>query len=163
MGASSCEELRYPKPPPRIRGKRRKKLDADAHEKVVYAAVDKRDRLRCVVTGRKANPYSVNPLERLEHNHILQRGRDLGPTETWNVCLLHKLTHAELHATNLTIEGNADVALRIGLKASAVESLFGRRRVPPHVEVIEVEDWPAWLDQHAGRTTRSWIKKVGKL
>jgi hypothetical protein len=143
--------------------KRRKKLDAESHEKKVYAAVDKRDRLRCVVTGRKANPYSVNPLERLEHHHILQRGRDQGPTETWNVALVHVLTHAVLHQNELTIEGNADVALRIGIKASAVEDLFGRRRPPAHVEVIDVDDWHEWLDEHAARTTRTWLKKVGKL
>jgi hypothetical protein len=168
MGASACGDLAFPKPAPRVKGKRRKALDAEAHQRKVYAAVDKRDKLRCVVTGRRANPHSVSELERLEHHHILQRGRDRGPTETWNVCSLHVLTHAELHSTNLTIEGNADERegenkLRIGLKASAVESLFGRRRVPPHIEVIDVENWAAWLDQHAARTTRQWIQKVGRL
>lgn len=163
MGASAYPGLKYAKPEPRVKVRKGKVREADTHERKVYAAVDRRDKLRCVITGRKANPYALDSLDRLHHHHILQRGRDLGPTETWNVASVHSSAHALIHQNVLTIEGNADVELRIGLKASAVEDLFGRRRPPAKVDVIAVEDWDAWLSAHAARTTRAWIKKVGRL
>lgn len=168
MSASSCQEFAFPKPPRREKVKRAKVKAEDKHERIVYAAVDRRDKLRCRVTGRQGDPYSTSLLDKLHHHHILQKGRDLGPTETWNVISLHASTHSALHDNELTIEGSADPneewPLRIGLKASAAESLFGKgRRVPAHITVIDVEDWVAWLDDHAARLTRKWIEKVGAL
>lgn len=163
MGASSYPGLKYAKPEPRVKVRKVKVNEADKHERQVYAAVDRRDKLRCVVTGRKANPYATDSLDRLHHHHILQRGRDQGPTETWNIASVHATAHALIHQNVLTIEGNADVALRIAIKAKVIEDLFGYRRPPAHIEVIADEDWPAWLAQHATRITRAWIKKVERV
>jgi hypothetical protein len=135
----------------------------DSHERKVYAKVDKRDKLACVVSGLKGNPHSTSALERLHHHHILQKGRDLGPTETWNVCLVHRITHKLIHKNALTIEGNADKKLTIAIKATSIEELFGKGRTPPpHVRVIPDDLWAAWLDEHACRMERLRAKKAKK-
>lgn len=163
MGASACPDFRFAKPAPLEKVRRQKVKASMKHQRTVYDDVDARDKERCVVTGKRGNKQNLDPIEKVHHHHILQRGRDRGPTETWNIATIYASVHTAIHENVLTIEGNADTPgwLRIGIKASAVEEVFGRRRVPPHVTVIAVEDWRAWLDQHAARTTRTWLKKVG--
>lgn len=140
--------------------KRQEEKADDKHERKVYAKVDQRDELRCVVSGLKGNPYSTSPLERLHHHHILQKGRDRGPTETWNVCLVHRITHKLIHKNALTIEGNANKKLVIAIKAGvSMKELFGDRRPPAHVRVIDEDLWAAWLAEHACRMAPKKSKK----
>lgn len=158
MGASNYPGLGIPKPQSPTAGKRAERKAEEKRQRQVYAAVDLRDGLRCIVTGRRANTASIDPIDRLHHHHILQRGRDCGPTETWNIASVHAIVHEALTRNTLTMEGDADdkASLVIAVKASAVEEVFGRKRVPVHVRVVLDEFWLAWLNEHAGRQTRRW-------
>jgi hypothetical protein len=139
---------------PRIVSKKKAKRDEDAHQRKVYAAVDKRDGLRCRLTGRRANPHSIEALGRLHHHHILQRGRDCGVTETWNIVSVDPIVHALIGLNKITVEGNADVDLLWVVRSDAVVEAFGHSRVPQYVRVVAVENWAAWLQEHACRVQR---------
>lgn len=149
MGASACPDFAFAKPAPRNRVKRVKVRDEKNHDRKVCSAVDKRDKNRCVLTGRRGSTTTVDPLDKLHHHHILQRGRDLGVTETWNITTVHSVVHDLIHENVLTVSGNADERLAWTIKATAVEECFGRKRVPAHVRVVAAEDWLAYIKTEA--------------
>jgi hypothetical protein len=139
----------FEKPEPRALAKREKLKKEQKHERAVYAAVDARDRGRCVLTGVRANPYATTLLERLHHHHIVQRGSGQGPTETWNIVSVSAIVHALLHQNRLAVKGNADKKLTWTIKADAVVECFGRRAVPAGVRVVSDEAWPAFIKSQA--------------
>jgi hypothetical protein len=133
------------KPQPRVLKKREKVKADQKHERAVYAAVDARDRSRCVLTGVRANPYATSMLERLHHHHIVQRGSGQGPTETWNIVSVSAVVHALIHDNRLIVKGNADKELTWAIKRDAVVECFGRKTVPAFVRVVKDEDWSEFL------------------
>lgn len=150
MAASNCPDLAYPKPEPRARKKRREDKDDDKHEREVYQAVDRRDKNRCQLTGRRGNPYTVDPLDKLHHHHIIERSR-LGPTETWNLVLVHRIVHDLINDSRIDVYGNADEQLTWTIRADAVEEAFGRKRVPLGVRVVAKEAWEAYIQTESRR------------
>ncbi len=98
------------KEPGRRKTRQKKVRDREAEKREVYEAVDRRDRYRCRVCGKRADPKATGMLERGHHHHIIYRSRG-GRNRSWNLCLLCPECHDEVHAKRLFLSGNADEEL----------------------------------------------------
>ena len=155
MGASNYPGLAHAKPAPKTRDRRVQRKADQKHLRTVYDVVDERDKERCQLTGRRGNKFSVDPLDRIHHNHIEQRGRDQGPDESWNLVSVTRDVHDLIHQNRIVVTGNADEALAWTLKADTVVELWGREAIPylkpSHfavtrtVRVIPDDEWDAFI------------------
>jgi 5-methylcytosine-specific restriction endonuclease McrA len=96
----------------RFRDRTRKARDREAEKREVYDAVNRRDRYRCRVCGKHADPRALGLLEQGHHHHVIYRSRG-GRHRSWNVVLLCGGCHAEVHAKRLFLSGNTDEDLVI--------------------------------------------------
>lgn len=79
-----------------------------AAEARCYRLVDKRDGLRCRVTGVLLS-LRGGLTTKVQRHHIIYRSQG-GPHETWNVVTVSKAVHDEIHVTKtLRLLGNADL------------------------------------------------------
>lgn len=82
-----------------------------ARELAVWASVckqvDKRDRGRCRVCGRRCDPKALSMTDRAERHHIVYRSAG-GEDYSHNVVTLCAFCHADQHAGRLDVRGNAD-------------------------------------------------------
>ena len=79
-----------------------------AAEAKCYRLVDKRDGLRCRVTGQLLSLRGGLTTKVYRH-HLIERSQG-GPHETWNVLTVSKATHDEIHVKGtLRLFGNADL------------------------------------------------------
>ena len=140
MSASGCPDLKYAKPEPRARTRAKTVKARESAEDRVYRLVDQRDKGRCRLTGRRGDPYSVDPLDRLHHHHIVERSRG-GETSTSNIVSVHRTVHDLIHESRVHVVGDADEQLTWTIKADAVLEAFGRKRVPLGVRVVPDQDW----------------------
>lgn len=150
MGASNYPDFKFAKPAPRVRVKAKKEKTDEAHKRAVYKAVDRRDKNRCVLTGRTGDRYTVDPLDKLHHHHIIEESR-LGKTETWNLVTVHALVHSLIGDSRLDVYGDADEpnGLTWTIREDAVVECFGRRRVPAFVRVLSIEEWDRYIRSEA--------------
>jgi hypothetical protein len=96
----------------RLESKREKKAAAEAHWRDVCAKVTRREASHCRVSGKRVDPFALDPLRRGEHHHI--RFRSAGGTDsTDNVILVSREIHDAIHAGKLRVEGNADEAITV--------------------------------------------------
>lgn len=91
-------------------GKRRRQATAD---RLVYAAVDRRDGQRC----RVCHAFAGDAIQR---HHIVYRSLG-GATTSQNVVSLCAADHADVHGGRLKIRGDADAAIQIQAATRALD------------------------------------------
>lgn len=125
--------LAFPKPEPRARLKRQAKAADEAAWRAVCKVVDLRDRHRCRVCHRRCDPEAIDLLRRAHRHHVTYRsagGQDLSS----NLVTLCAECHAEEHAHQIKVEGNADVAIEVWRLGEAGWHLVAREVLPFIVE-----------------------------
>lgn len=106
------------------------KKQAEALERMVYAAVNVRDKRTCRACGHRANPDATGTLERAHHHHVVYRSAG-GPTASWNVCLLCPKCHNAQHKQQLDVRGNAELGLEFWkVDDAGAWFLWKRERAP---------------------------------
>src|SRR3990167_11345275 len=105
--------LRFSKGAPLVAVRHRKRVEADAALAAAYAEVDKRDRGKCVVTGRHTIPGAADPRVRREHHHLTKRSQSkAGIADARNIVTLCAEAHQLVEAGWLVLDGT-DASRRI--------------------------------------------------
>ncbi len=139
MGASNHPGLKYPKVPKegesRVGRATRSATEEKAHEIQVYHLVNVRDGFKCRCCGRRGSPHASTLLDKLHHDHIIERSLG-GETETFNLCLLCARCHEQKTAHVIEPEGNPDAGTLIFVMPRELATeIFRGRRIPAHVRI----------------------------
>lgn len=123
----------------RIADKKKAMRDAEEQKIDVYKVVDQRDEFRCVICGRKGNPYATTLLGRLHHCHVKDASLG-GELVTSNIFLGCSECHLlRIHGKQIRVideHANADEGLEFEIDEAAVVHTFGNRAIPQHVHIV---------------------------
>jgi hypothetical protein len=137
MGASNHPGLRYAKGEGRVESAEKQTKDDKVEEQQVYHQVDVRDERRCRCCSRRGSPRATSLLQKLHHDHILERSLG-GATTTANVCLLCARCHEFKTSHVIEPEGNPDTGtLTFTMPRAVAHEIFKGRRIPAHVRIQE--------------------------
>ena len=71
------------------------------------------------MTGFRGSPYSVDPLDRIHHHHIVELSRG-GKDTTSNIVSVSRTVHDLLHQNRIVVKGDADLRLCWSNKEDAI-------------------------------------------